>query len=501
MTWSDGYRQVTLDRTLVLRRRDIGIRSCIPMVQDSVPSSDVRRGDLYPHYPLRWRYFDLLRASGGQGEESLLGRLKRGAPTETPPQPAVDDGRATWRLPLRGRAEPMNFVVKQGPSHKAHWMVWPRFHSLSWQAYYVYQHCTDRNTRVDALWLSGEKGQDTGPGTSGAALSRTQAEDNQSYPVRFRGGTHAGGPPVALCARKQDEEIGVYLTGLEPPKEAPARMQIGIDFGTSHTTAAVKLGERPEETIGLSPELAPHTGKPTCALASREREHGACQAARRPSGPGHLVPPLRGKADRRSQGPVAVGDPHAGHGRARQATQAGDSGLDAGSRLRDSARRAAADGPGAAPDRQLQVEHVQGVSRQGNGPAPNLSGPDRRAEPGRGLSQARQAVWRRTRALHLHLSAAHAHERRAAVLGDAARGSQGREHQPRLPPRASRRCGAVRRIARRQGRHPSLRRRDHGGRPGGRHAGPSHPRRKMDPGTRSAMRPTARSWAATCFSS
>ena len=254
VTWSrdHGHRRVTLPNTLVLRRSDIGIRTCTPMEQASVPNGDTPPGVLYPHYPVRWPYFDLLMPASGNRDESLLARLRRGGSPGKPPQPSIDRGRATWSLRMRGRGEPMNFVVpftvpRKG-HHKAHWMVWPRFHSPSWKAYYVYQHCTDGRVRIDTLWLN----QDG----DAVRLSRTKAKDEGGYPVRFSERAHAGGPPVALCARKRDEEIGLYLIGLDPLDDAPARMQIGIDFGTSHTTAAIQLGDRPEESVDLSPELS-----------------------------------------------------------------------------------------------------------------------------------------------------------------------------------------------------------------------------------------------------
>ena len=255
VTWSrdHGHRRVTLPNTLVLRRRDIGIQTCTPMNQVQVPNSDTNPGDLYPHYPVRWRYFDLLMPHGGDGDESLLRRLTRGDSPAAPPRPEIDGAQARWRLRMQGRSRPVNFVVRQEVGHKAHWMVWPRFHSLSWRAYYVYQHCTDPRVSIDTLWLD----QDRSPGM----LSRTKAKDDRSYPVRFLERAHAGGPPVALCARKRDEEIGLYLIQLDRLNDSPARMQIGIDFGTSHTTAAVQLGDRTKESVDLSPELSRDTGE------------------------------------------------------------------------------------------------------------------------------------------------------------------------------------------------------------------------------------------------
>lgn len=268
--WSreHAYRLVTLPGTLVLRRSDIGIHSCTPMEQRCVPNGDTSPDDLYPDYPVRWRYFDLLMPHDGDGEESVLDMLRRGDDqVEPPPQPHTDHGRgqATWRLRLRGRDDRVPFVATVQVAHKAHWMVWPRFHAPDWKAYYVYQRCTDRNIRVDALWLD----------NSGTGLSRTRAEDDRSYPVRFskEEARHSAGPPVALCASRGDDEIGVYLVGLERVDSATAPMQVGIDFGTSHTTAAVKLRGRDARSVDLTPELAKDGGKGLSRHVSENLEH------------------------------------------------------------------------------------------------------------------------------------------------------------------------------------------------------------------------------------
>ncbi len=271
LTWkrAHGYRLVTLPGTLVLRRGDIGIRSCTPIEQRFVPNGDTSRGVLYPHYPVRWRYFDLLMPRGDRnGKESVLDVLKRGDAPAEPREPEIDDsGQATWRLRMRGLGDPVPFVAMLEVGHKAHWMVWPRFHARDWRAYYVYQHCTDRRIRIDALWLNNQE--------SGVVLSRTKAEDNRSYPVWFskQEARHAAGPPVALCASKGDDEIGMYLVRLYPVQSAVVPMQIGIDFGTSHTTAAIKLGNRDAQSVDLSPELS-RDGKHRLSLhVSEDLEH------------------------------------------------------------------------------------------------------------------------------------------------------------------------------------------------------------------------------------
>ncbi|MDE2973581.1 MAG: hypothetical protein OXU64_02495 [Gemmatimonadota bacterium] len=262
VTWSrtHGHRLVTLQRTLVLRRRDIGIRSCTPMEQASVPNGDTPRGaPLYPHFPLRWRYFDLL-PRGRQGDGSL---------PERPKPPEIDEsGRhAKWSLRMRGRSDSMLFVAKVEVGHKAHWMVWPRFRDPNWSAYYIYQHCTDRRIRIDTLWRERQE--------SGVALSRTEAQDNRSYPVRFskQDARHAAGPPVALCASKGDDEIGLYLVHLDRVQDATVPMQIGIDFGTSHTTAAIKLKGRNAQALDLNPELSQNGRHRLSLHVSENLEH------------------------------------------------------------------------------------------------------------------------------------------------------------------------------------------------------------------------------------
>ncbi len=252
--WSPmgGYRLVTLTRTLLLRRRDIAIHIFTPMKQHNVPNGDTSQGILYPDYPVRWRYFDLLMPHGVKGEESVLDVLKRGEAPAEPPQPEINDaGDVTWSLRMRGRSDQVLFGVKPEKNpHKAHWMVWPRFHARDWKAYYVYQHCSDRNIWIDALWLNKQE--------SRVALSRTEAKDNRSYPIHFskQDARQAAGPPVAFCASKGDDEIGLYLVRLNRVKHDAPSMQIGIDFGTSHTTAAIKLSGGEARPVDLSPELS-----------------------------------------------------------------------------------------------------------------------------------------------------------------------------------------------------------------------------------------------------
>ncbi len=272
--WSveNGHRLVTLSNTMVLRHGDIGIRRCAPMEQELVPTSDVSRDVLYPHYPVHWRYFDLLMPHALSGDDSVLDTLKqRNVTVHLPPQPQVseDQKTATWSLRLRGRSDivPLAVSLESTPLHKAHWMVWPRFRATDWRAYYVYQHCTHRRIQISALWLNNRD--------SGVSLSRTVAKDRLSYPVRFLKGDarHDGGPPVALSAADGDDQIGLYLVPLDRVPRAALRMQVGIDFGTSHSTASIKLGDRSPQSVELSPELAPDSPNRLSLHVSENMEH------------------------------------------------------------------------------------------------------------------------------------------------------------------------------------------------------------------------------------
>ncbi len=253
-------RRVTLSNTLVLRREAIKVQSCTPMKQAHVPNSDVVGDILYPHYPIRRKYFDLVRPEDGLKGESILDVLKRGERPPTPAQPAVRHSgqQAVWDLPMRGRSDRVNLSVRLDTPHKAHWMAWPRFFDLTWSAYYIYQHCTDSRIKADVLWLDSRRlrnnRQDSEP-----QLAQTNVDESvRSYPVSFseRERRHTGGPPVAICVSRNDVQIGLYLVRLDRVQSAAVSMRVGIDFGTSHTTAALKLGNQKAKALDLTPELS-----------------------------------------------------------------------------------------------------------------------------------------------------------------------------------------------------------------------------------------------------
>ena len=81
--------------------------------------------------------------------------------------------------------------------------------------------------------------------------------------IRFTAGdrrAHTGGPPLAFSLENPEsgQELGLYLIALDSLGRRQADVKVGLDFGTSHTVAAVKTDGK-EHLVELPPELAsPH---------------------------------------------------------------------------------------------------------------------------------------------------------------------------------------------------------------------------------------------------
>ena len=265
---------IVLRNTLLLARESIMVNSIVPMRQDPIPGRSTRKDVLYPDLPLRSDYFGLVKSSEKQ---TVLEQLCKGG-TVKKYKPRILSGKSTssavWTLPLLGRADPVNVTPTSPPKesfHGAHWMVWPRFRTLKprpWRAYYVYEHCTDPRLHLDTLYLD--------PDTDQVLQSRNEARDRLSYPIRYAGtGVHAGGPPIAFALRDtdSDEERGIYFVILDELGNLPERVQIGIDFGTSHTVGAVSVGQQRAGQIQLEPELQPGSRDALSAHVSQNWDH------------------------------------------------------------------------------------------------------------------------------------------------------------------------------------------------------------------------------------
>lgn len=247
---------IVLSNTLLLDRESVMVNRVVPMRQDRVPGRQLAVRVLYPDLPLRSDYLGLV---GLPEEPTVLERLRRGDPVariRADIGSRGDAGSGVWTLPVRGRAEPLNVTPTVPPKesfHRAHWMVWPKFRAPNWRAYYVYEHCTDPRLHLDTLYLDSDKDQ--------VRKTRNAKPEGPSYPIRYdpKKGVHAGGPPIAFSLRdtQSDEERGIYLVSLDGLQSLPERVQMGIDFGTSHTVGAVSVGQGKAEQIKLEPELDP----------------------------------------------------------------------------------------------------------------------------------------------------------------------------------------------------------------------------------------------------
>lgn len=245
-----------LDNSLVLRRSDVVITTCTPFYQDPLPGSPNPAGERFPDIPLRPDYLDLVKFPDGS---DVLGRIATGGTLESPawrPSRGRDSqGRPklTWVLPLKGRGQPMTVEIvlaSETPAeklHRAHFMVWPHFRTLNgagWRAYYLYERCSDPRLLCDTLWFE-------------AAADRLRRRPHDGtpypYPLSYRTGSnaaHTGGPPLALALRNvlDNEDQGLYLVQLKVRGTSDLSIALGIDFGTSHSVAAVLLpGKRPQQ--------------------------------------------------------------------------------------------------------------------------------------------------------------------------------------------------------------------------------------------------------------
>ena len=246
-----------LDNIVLLDRDEIMVRGFIPMRQEPVPGSSVSDGRiLYPDYPLRSDFLGLVETEDCQRVLDLLKRGKQ-VPSTRPSIDLVSQSvTAKWTLRLAGCSQTVQISLRErieDEYHRAHWMVWPRFRSIDkpfWRAYYVYEDCTHPNLHLSTLWLDPDDDR----------VRRLAApSETGSHPIRFVVGdrrAHTGGPPVAFSLENTelDQELGLYVICLDPLGRRTEDINLGIDFGTSHTVASV-LADGKKDLVELPPEL------------------------------------------------------------------------------------------------------------------------------------------------------------------------------------------------------------------------------------------------------
>ena len=189
---------------------------------------------------------------------------------------AREQAMAAWNLRLAGRSDvlpitlPLPAPDDEDEHHRAHWMVWPRFRSREapyWRAYYVYQHCTYAKLGLSTLWFDPDDDR----------VHRCDPPSRAgSHPIRFDVGrrAHTGGPPVAFALENTEtgHELGLYLINLDPLPRRRDDVQVGLDFGTSHTVASVRADSE-NRLVELLPELTSRTADGLTLHVSENRSH------------------------------------------------------------------------------------------------------------------------------------------------------------------------------------------------------------------------------------
>ncbi len=248
----------------VIDEDSIQIDRCIPLIQRPVPGSDVKQNTfVFPDLPLLPEYISLVEAPPDRREGRLVDSNWKGIDDISSYELDEKNNKVTWRYHVAGRTEPVEKKIDYTDitPAEAHWMVWPNFKAGSsensqWRAYYIYEHSTRESLEAKPIVLNeqgsllmGKRSTDSlGPG-------RAVGFDSEK-------GVHTGGAPVALCAydHEKGENLGIYKVRLKELHRADSSWKIAIDFGTSHTVAAVENrddqdGEMMCKPISIEAEL------------------------------------------------------------------------------------------------------------------------------------------------------------------------------------------------------------------------------------------------------
>jgi len=267
----DRLEAVRLQGSRLLDTAAIKIATCYPLAQDPVPGSSIRPGIKYPDVPLKLEYLDLLETTRGQHwlKEATDGTLRSLDGLERPvARPGVVGGTTVgWKLRLRGRSDEIPMELRLDSDENAvsaHWMVWPSFRAprgTGWKTYYLYDYTGLRDAQLEAVWADEAGEQPTVRVSAVPHQHRGHELQAAACPVAFgeSGGTmaHQGGPPLALSLKdKGNRDAGIYMVPLRQVGQYNAEIELGIDFGTSHSSAAVRTsGDETPRTVSLAPEL------------------------------------------------------------------------------------------------------------------------------------------------------------------------------------------------------------------------------------------------------
>ncbi|MDE2833859.1 MAG: hypothetical protein OXM02_04995 [Bacteroidota bacterium] len=250
-----GRKHARLGNFREIRLDDIQIRSCVPLDQRQIPGEEGNTEEVrYPDFPVKAEYIGLVQSDSGKNILEDYVMEGKTVPPEVYQSDAPGKGRRTWKLYLKGRSMFVRVsAVASRVSTGAHWMIWPRFRSVRrenpWSAYYLYQHATDKSLQVKAMVHHGD---------TVTISERPDGHQGEVHAINYdlNKRTHDGGAPVALVACRKDEEVGIYLTRLATVSDGATGWKMAVDFGTSHSVAAVHpQGRDKPEVVELLPEL------------------------------------------------------------------------------------------------------------------------------------------------------------------------------------------------------------------------------------------------------
>lgn len=255
-----------------------------------------------PDLPVRVEYLDVVadpvQADGGvrltdslRGQESEAAMRRIAAAATAVVSTAAGEPTAQWQVRWRGRTGARSVVRavqrlggKTPVTHPdradvgarslgAHLLVWPDFKVCTsetaprWKTYYTYQAFTyhDGPTPQNAPgWGARLLWQKATAGNEGSALEVSRPlESMRQVPVRFGavgagGGAgasacHLGGPPLAFEVLHDGTGCGLLFARLRSVTPSTQEATLGVDFGTSHSVAAVRTGSEAPSILDLGP--------------------------------------------------------------------------------------------------------------------------------------------------------------------------------------------------------------------------------------------------------
>ena len=227
--WIKNIRVIDLNK--------IKIEKCIPIKQNLRKS---HAGKLkYPDLPLLPDYIGLAGCTPqDEGEFPIESSYNRN--WEEVIGQDVEDNVVRWKdIYVLGRSKPVTITVPIDPDETAtaHWMIWPNFKSKKdddsrpWRAYYVYEQ--SESLRAQVLYLDDDKLKLEKHHKRPPRPSRALSFDTKER-------SHTGGPPVAFYAcDHKGNDVGIYTINLQEFPRDNRIWELAVDFGTSHTVAAI----------------------------------------------------------------------------------------------------------------------------------------------------------------------------------------------------------------------------------------------------------------------